>query len=162
MYMTKIETPQGVPSKSEQAIDKMIKFLRKIVGEPQKDDRELPTPSLHISIETLLEIEKWADKARTGDTKYAFSPISDSVKYNGEKLNDAVKALTLAQIMPYTKMVKSVRRYRAVPKGDKYYYVEWLADKYSTSIQNVIDRMEHVRILSLYNSERRTEREEEN
>ena len=126
---------------------------------PEIEPETIPQTSFNISTRTLLEIERWAEKAKFGKTKNAFSPILNSVRQNGENLDNAIHALTLAQIMPYSEMIKSLKKYRTIPQSERYEYFVSLAKQYSTSMQNVVDRLSHVRILSVYSAEKKAEKQ---
>ena len=126
----------------------VIRFL--YYGNSKPEDRIIPTPKLNVSVGTLIELEKWAEKARVGETKSEFLPVWDQIKYNGDNINEAIKSLTLTQIMPYDEMLKSIKKYKSISKRDRYDYLVWLAKKYATSIQNVVDRFEHVKKIKAF------------
>jgi hypothetical protein len=116
-----------------------------------KKEEVVPGLRLKVSLGVLVEAEIWAEKARRGTTRHAFTPIMYQVEASETTLDDAVHALTLAQIMPYDEMIRKIRVYGAgAAVASEYDFVYGLSKKYKTSMQNVVDRISHVRRLTKY------------
>lgn len=120
------------------------------VKEKLKRKKRLPKSTLRVSLMTLIEVEKWAEKARVGETRYAFEPVLFQIKYNNDDLYDTIHALTLAQIMPYQEIWRHWKLHTMAVSPDDFEFVENLSVKYKTSKRNVVERLHHVRELNRY------------
>lgn len=140
-------------------IGNMLKRVEK-KAEPAKK-KELPPPRLQVSLGTLMEIEKWAERARQGTDRGTFGPVADQIRYNGDVLDDAVHSLTLAQIMPYKEMKRHLRTHDLNPAADDYEFTYGLAQRYKTKQENVVERIHHVRMISRFLAEHKKQHNQE-
>ena len=108
------------------------------------------TPTLTVSVETLVEVEKWAERARVGNAGRAFSAVMRQIRYNGDDLYNVIHAVTLAQIMPYREIKRYLAIYRTSPIVGDLDLVYDLSEKYQTSRENVVERINHVRLLKSF------------
>ena len=111
----------------------------------------IPLQSLRVSLGTLLAIEDWVKKAQSGQFKNTYSPIMEQIRINGDNLQDVTHAKTLAQIMPYDEMLHRIRTMdSAMCVKDHLVFIEKIAKQYNTNVQNVVDRLAHVRALDAH------------
>jgi hypothetical protein len=123
----------------------------------QQKKRKPLKPKLRVSIGTLIKIEMWVSKAETGNIRYTFGPILDQIRYNGDVLEDVIQALTLAQIMPYREIKRCLGSFDLSPTMNDYELTYNLAQRYKTSQQNVVERIDHVRMISRFLDERKSQ-----
>ena len=131
--------------------NKIRKSMSFIFGTGVTDrNRSIPTQTIFLSNSTFLEIEKWVKYAESGQTNGKFGSILKSTYDNNENVFDAIHALTLAQIMPYKKMLQHLKLYDSLPIQDEYDFIDTVSEKYCTTHQNVVDRINHVKQIYEY------------
>lgn len=112
-------------------------------------ERKRRQPKIILSTETLIEIEKWAERARRGTAKHTFGDILVQIQEHNESLDDAIHSLTLAQIMPYNEMIRLIKLQEISPISNSEFITN-LSKRYSTSRENVFERIHHVKQLEEY------------
>lgn len=157
---TKIKFPkllsakQKQPPKEAKTTQKKQVAEKTIAADRQKRRKGLPKAKLKVSLGTLLELEKWAEKARSGKRR-DFRPVVYQININGDDLYDTIHALTLAQIMPYQEVWRHWKLHTMSIAPDNFELVEKLAEKYNTGKRNVVERLHHVRMLNRYYEEQK-------